>query len=641
MNLLKEFVRVAAVVPEMKVAEVSYNVKKIQEVINELVEKQVEVAVFPELSITGYTCGDLFFQDQLLKKSMKGLYELMDRNKTNPILIAVGMPLAVNGHLFNVAVLIQKGKLVGIVPKTYLKNTQEYCEKRWFDSGKDYEVLEIEIHGQRVPFGTDLLFESQNGVVLGLELGEDLWSMIPPSTEQALGGANVILNLSASNEVVGRVQERRDLVNVQARKLQCAYVYTSAGTGESTTDLVFAGHAFISEKGNVLAETKLFQQQTTYVIQDLDVQKLINLRRQTHNLNDRKPMKQFRKIIFDRVVNRDTLLRTIAKNPFVPEDPINRSRYLRTILEIQAAGLVKRLTHLKIDTTIIGISGGLDSTLAFLAIINAYQHLHLDPKKIIAVTMPGFGTTDRTYKNAVKLIQIYGATLKEIPIRDACIQHFKDLNHDPSRHDTMYENSQARERTQILMDLANQYHGIVIGTGDLSELALGWCTYNGDHMSMYAINASIPKTLVQQLVTEIANETPQEKQQILLDIVRTPISPELLPGTENKEIEQKTEELVGPYELHDFFLYHFLRDGATPIKIQFLARHAFQDRYTEEEIAHWLHFFLHRFFTQQFKRNCLPEGPKVGCISLSPRGDLHMPSDACDQSWVEDIIERK
>ncbi len=632
------YVRVGAVVPELKVGNVEFNVEEIIQEIKKSAKRGVELVTFPELSLTGYTCNDLFHQDILIKESLEGLTKIVNSTKTLDILSIVGMPLALDNQLFNVAVVLQKGKILGVVPKTFIPNYSEFYEKRWFASATNAISDTVLLNGEEVPFGTNLLFQEEGNkdVCFGIELCEDVWSINPPSNEHALNGATILFNLSASNEIIGKQEYRKNLITMQSAKTISAYVYASAGVGESTTDVVFSGHALIAENGSILKENKRFEFTSTAIETDIDIERLINSRYKDISYMGVKPTRSYRKILFTRKDKNQNLLRTYPLYPFVPKDERKRNERCYEIFHIQSSGLAKRLKHTGIKKTVIGISGGLDSTLAFLVIVEAYKKLGIDPKNIMAVTMPGFGTTDRTYQNAKRLIQNFGATLKEISIKEACLVHFQNIGQDLHTFDITYENAQARERTQILMDIANKEGALVIGTGDLSELALGWCTYNGDHMSMYAVNTSIPKTLVRYLVKWIA-DTHESTKETIYDILDTPISPELLPPTKDGDIAQKTESSVGPYVLHDFFLYHFLRNGFRPSKIYFLACQTFQEMYSKEEIKKWLIFFVRRFFTQQFKRSCMPDGPKVGTVSLSPRGDLRMPSDADFTIWLKDL----
>lgn len=631
------FIRVGACVPELKVADVTFNVNEIIRNIKEADSKEVAVLVFPELGVTGYTCSDLFFQEELLASSKEGMKRILQETNNLDIVSIIGAPVSIRNQLFNCGIVISKGHILGIVPKTYIPNYNEFYEKRWFATSLDLMDTEIKFLGETVPIGTDLLFKDreQEQMSFGIEICEDLWSIVPPSNDLALNGANIIFNLSSSNELIGKYDYRKNLVKGQSAKLISGYIYTSSGIFESTTDVVFSGHAMIAENGQILKESNRFQFDSELIIEDIDIQKINNLRMKDISYMGVKPSKKVREVTLD-IRNSKDLMREYEKNPFVPKNEAKRNERCHEIFQIQACGLAKRLKHIGTSKTVIGISGGLDSTLAFLVIIEAYKRLGIDTKNITAITMPGFGTTSRTLENSKRLMKTYQVDLQEIPIVEASLLHMRDINHNPEIHDVTYENVQARERTQILMDIANKIGGIVVGTGDLSELALGWCTYNGDHMSMYAVNTSIPKTLVQYLVRYVA-DTNTDVKEILYDILDTPISPELLPPTRDGEIKQKTEDKIGPYELHDFFLYHFFRYGATPDKLMLLATKTFEGIYSEEEILKWLEVFLKRFFTQQFKRSCLPDGPKVGTVSLSPRGDLRMPSDASYQEWVKQL----
>ncbi len=632
------YVRVGACVPEVKVGNVSFHGEEMIRQIKKASKAGIQILTFPELSLTGYTCNDLFHQEILLKKCEEELGIILKETKELPIVVMIGMPLSLDNQLFNVAVIFQKGHLLGVVPKTYIPNYSEFYEKRWFASSLNAISDHVFLLGEEVPFGTNLLFreEKKKEICFGVELCEDLWSIQPPSNEHALNGAFLLFNLSASNEIIGKYEYRKDLVRMQSAKTISAYIYASAGVGESSTDVVFSGHAIIAENGSILKENERFQTSSNTIAMDIDIERLRNSRYKDSSYMGVKPTVEYRYISFSLEDCNTKLLRHYPMYPFVPKEEVERNARCSEIFNIQSSGLVKRLKHTGIQKTVIGISGGLDSTLAFLIIIEAYKKLGINPKNIIAVTMPGFGTTDRTYQNAVKLVQEFGATLKEISIRESCLLHFQDIGQAKDTFDITYENAQARERTQILMDIANKEGGLVIGTGDLSELALGWCTYNGDHMSMYAVNTSIPKTLVRYLVKWIA-DTHENTKETIYDILDTPISPELLPPTKDGKIAQKTESSVGPYILHDFFLYHFLRNGFSPRKIYFLAKTTFDGMYEEKEIEKWLRFFIQRFFTQQFKRSCMPDGPKVGTVSLSPRGDLRMPSDADNSIWLQDL----
>lgn len=639
--MLKEqgFVRVGAVVPKLKVADTEFNCNEIIKQIEIASNNKIQIAVFPELCVTGYTCQDLFEQDTLLEEAEKALNKILDYTNNLDIICIIGMPIKAENQLFNTAVVIQKGKILGIVPKTFIPNYGEFYEKRWFASSKNANKKEIEILDQKVPFGIDLLFKDKenNEICFGIEICEDIWAVEPPSNKLALLGANIIFNLSASNEVIGKKEYRRDLVKMQSAKTISGYVYCSSGVNESTSDVVFSGESMIFENGSCLTNNQRFDFESNMIFTEIDTKRLANDRRKNISFMGDSVDLEYREIKINIPDNIENLTREYSKTPFVPENKKKISEICEEILNIQSYGLAKRLLHTNINKTIIGISGGLDSTLAFLVIIKAYEILNLPKENIIAITMPGFGTTSRTHNNSMKLINEYGATFREINITKSSLQHFEDIGHDKNIKDVTYENAQARERTKILMDIANKENGLVVGTGDLSELALGWCTYNGDHMSMYAVNASIPKTLVKYIIKWVADNSKEECKNIINDILDTPISPELLPPDENGNIEQKTEEQVGPYILHDFFLYHFLRYGAEPKKIYILACKTFKNDFKKEEIKHWLQVFIKRFFTQQFKRNCMPDGPKVGTVSLSPRGDLRMPSDASYNIWLNNF----
>ena len=641
--MLKEqgFVRIGAVVPKLKVADTEFNCNEIIKQIEIASNNKIQIAVFPELCITGYTCQDLFEQDILLEEAERSLDKILEYTNNLDIICIIGMPIKAENQLFNTAVVIQKGRILGIVPKTFIPNYSEFYEKRWFTSSKSANKKEIEILGQKVPFGIDLLFKDKanNEICFGIEICEDVWAVEPPSNKLALLGANIIFNLSASNEVIGKKEYRKELVKMQSAKTISGYVYCSSGVNESTSDVVLSGDSMIFENGSCLASNSRFDFESNMIFTEIDTKRLSNDRRKNTSFMGNPVDLEYREIEINIPDNIENLTREYSKTPFVPGDKKKISEICEEILNIQSYGLAKRLLHTNINKTVIGISGGLDSTLAFLVIIKAYEILNLPKENIIAITMPGFGTTSRTHNNSMKLINEYGATFREINITKSSLQHFEDIGHDKNIKDVTYENAQARERTKILMDIANKENGLVIGTGDLSELALGWCTYNGDHMSMYAVNASIPKTLVKYIIKWVAENSKQECKSIINDILDTPISPELLPPDEKGNIEQKTEEQVGPYILHDFFLYHFLRYGAEPKKIYILACKTFKQDFKEEEIKHWLQVFIKRFFTQQFKRNCMPDGPKVGTVSLSPRGDLRMPSDVNYNIWLKNLSE--
>ena len=603
-------------------------------------EKGVQIIAFPELSVTGYTCLDLFAQQTLLNGAEAALLQLVSNTADLDILTIVGVPLRTENRLINAAVVLQKGAIRGVVPKTYLPNYKEFQEQRWFTSATELRESTISIGKEEYPMGSHLLFRSGR-LTAGIEICEDLWVPVPPSSLLTMEGANIIFNLSASNELIGKHAYLRSLICQQSARCMAGYVYASSGFGESSTDLVFAGNGIIAENGNLLAESPRFTMEEQLVISEIDIETLQNDRQVNTSFmygTSGLPKEKAQVVDFQvRIPDGFSLTRPVDPHPFTPSGEALKER-CEEIFHIQVAGLAKRLVHAHAQTAVVGISGGLDSTLALLVTVMTFDALKMPRGQIIGITMPGFGTTDRTYTNACDLIRSLGVTLKEIPIKEACLQHFRDIDHDPSVHDVTYENSQARERTQLLMDVANQKNGLVIGTGDLSELALGWATYNGDHMSMYGVNGSIPKTLVKYLVEWVANHKVDDASRLtLLDIVDTPISPELIPADENGNIKQKTEDLVGPYELHDFFLYHFLRFGSYPSKIYFLAQKAFAGIYDNATVKKWLYTFFRRFFQQQFKRSCLPDGPKVGSVSLSPRGDWRMPSDAVSRLWLEEI----
>ena len=639
-NMNYGFVKVAAAVPLVQVADCFYNIEKIEGLMRQASEKGVQIIAFPELSVTGYTCLDLFAQQTLLDGAEAALLQLVSNTADLDILTIVGVPLRTENRLINAAVVFQKGAIRGVVPKTYLPNYKEFQEQRWFTSVTELRESTISIGEEEYPMGSHLLFRSGR-LTAGIEICEDLWVPVPSSSLLAMEGANIIFNLSASNELIGKHAYLRSLICQQSARCMAGYVYASSGFGESSTDLVFAGNGIIAENGNLLAESPRFMMEEQLVISEIDIDTLQNDRQVNTSFmygTSGLPKEKAQVVDFQvRIPDGFSLTRPVDPHPFTPSGEALKER-CEEIFHIQVAGLAKRLVHAHAQTAVVGISGGLDSTLALLVTVMTFDALKMPRGQIIGITMPGFGTTDRTYTNACDLIRSLGVTLKEIPIKEACLQHFRDIDHDPSVHDVTYENSQARERTQLLMDVANQKNGLVIGTGDLSELALGWATYNGDHMSMYGVNGSIPKTLVKYLVEWVANHKVDDASRLtLLDIVDTPISPELIPADENGNIKQKTEDLVGPYELHDFFLYHFLRFGSHPSKIYFLAQKAFAGIYDNATVKKWLYTFFRRFFQQQFKRSCLPDGPKVGSVSLSPRGDWRMPSDAVSRLWLEEI----
>ena len=627
------YVRCAAASLRMEVANPRWNEQEMEHIIAEAVSNGVAILVLPECAMTGYTCADLFFQKTLLEETEHQIAKLKKFLEGKEIIVAVGAPIQIENKLYNMGIVLQNGHILGMVPKTYLPNYNEFYEQRWFASSTDLKESEIEFLGEKVPVGKDLLFGNQN-TYFALEICEDLWSVTPPSDTYALNGVTILLNLSASNETIGKKEYRENLIKMHSAKQISAYVYASSGPLESTTDILFSGATLIYENGSKLAEGKRFQFDNTLTIGDVDVEKLLHDRMKNTSFHTDQ-LEPVRKIYCSIPATNQPIRRTYAKYPFVPSNPNKRNERANEILTIQSCALARRLKHTGSKKCILGVSGGLDSTLAYLVILRAFDILKIAPQNLIAVTMPGFGTTDRTYQNAKELIRKTGATLREVSIKDACILHYKDIGHDAGNHDVTYENAQARERTQILMDIANQESGLVIGTGDLSELALGWCTYNGDHMSMYAVNTSIPKTLVRYLV-EYEMQNNKTLHDVLKSILDTPISPELLPPSKDGKILQKTESKIGPYMLHDFFLYHFLRNGFSTKKIFYLAKETFKDDYEEEELRKWLTVFMKRFFSQQFKRSCLPDGVKVGSVSLSPRGDLRMPSDATSKIWIEE-----
>ena len=638
------YVKVAAAIPAVKVADCVFNAGQTEKQILEADEKGVQIIVFPELNLTAYSCGDLFGQRLLLEQAEMALMQVMNNTRQLDIISIVGMPVLLNSSLLNCAVVFQKGKILGIVPKSYLPNYKEFYEQRWFVSADAYpNTMTVRLCGQVVPCSSQLLFDTPD-VCFGIEICEDVWAPVPPSSYLALQGAEVIFNLSADTENISKHQYLCSLLAQQSARCLSGYVFSSCGFGESTTDVVFAGNALIYENGSLLAKNDRFSFDEQLVISEIDVDRLRTERQMntTFGASVRNHYSAaFQHIQTEFVSSKEgEFTRTVEPHPFVPAGGKLLDERCEEIFSIQVAGLAKRLVHTSSKTVVVGISGGLDSTLALLVCVKTFDKLGLSREGIVGITMPGFGTTDRTYNNALDLMRSLGVTIKEISIKEACIQHFQDIGHDMSVHDVTYENGQARERTQILMDYANKVGGLVIGTGDLSELALGWATYNGDHMSMYGVNASIPKTLVRYLVNWVAlTGVDTDSKATLLDIIDTPISPELIPADEQGNIKQKTEDLVGPYELHDFFLYHFLRFGSRPAKIFFLAQKAFDGVYDDETIKKWLKNFCRRFFIQQFKRSCLPDGPKVGSVSLSPRGDWRMPSDASAALWIKECEE--
>lgn len=633
------FIRVGAIVNKLALANPLKNAEVIIKEIKKAETLGVSIVTTPELSFTGYTCGDMFLQEQLLDDSIKALEQVLNETKDIDIISILGMPLRHDNQLFNCAVVITKGKILGVIPKTYIPNYQEFYEARWFSSSKELITEEIEILGQLVPITTNILFQDKTlkEATFGIEICEDLWTVNPPSNNHALAGATMIFNLSSSNELIGKQEYRKSLVSSQSARTISAYIYASSGVMESTSDILFGGASMIYENGSILAENKRFELESNIITADIDVLKLANDRIKNRSFMKNTNLEEYKIIKLDIKDNIKELNREYKEYPFVPSNELERNKRCEEIIEIQSTALARRLIQVGNPKCVIGMSGGLDSTLAFLVIVKAYEKLKRNPKDIIGITMPGFGTTDRTYQNSIDLVKEYGGTLKEISIKDAALLHMKDIGLPETDRSITYENIQARERTQILMDVANMENGLVIGTGDLSELALGWCTYNGDHMSMYAVNTSIPKTLVRYLVAWVKDTTDGKKKEVLQDILDTPISPELLPPDEAGNILQKTESSIGPYVLHDFYLYHFLRYGATPKKIYTLAKHTFKNSFSKEEIKKWLKVFIRRFFTQQFKRNCIPDGVKVGSISLSPRGDLRMPSDANYETWIKEL----
>lgn len=643
------FFRVACASPHLVVADCVYNADKIIDCVISLASENVDVIVFPELSVTSYSSGDLFLQKTLLTSAINETKRIAKETANCDSIILVGLPFAYLGSLYNTAAVLHKGKIIAIIPKTFIPNYSEFYEARYFSSGANVknEMISLDSKAQStddtIPFGCDLLIKAKDAV-LGVEICEDLWVTQPPSEKMSLSGANVICNLSASNEIIGKAEYRRLLVRSKSASNISAYLYADARSDESTQDVVYSGHNIIAENGTILAEAKLFSEDNV-IISDIDIERLNQERLKTTTFSQCKnsSVEQEQNYCIIEVESKETkispkdLKRFVAYEPFVPQDKNEKEKRCSEVIELQSQGLAKRLRHINANCCVVGLSGGLDSTLAFLVTLRAFEICGLDKKRLFAVTMPCFGTTDRTYKNACTLAKCSGASLLEIPISDAVKQHFKDIDQDENNHDTTYENSQARERTQVLMDVANKNGGIVIGTGDLSELALGWCTYNGDHMSMYGVNSSIPKTLVRHLVKYFADTTAMSEnvRECLIDILETPVSPELLPP-ENDAISQKTEDIVGPYQLHDFFLYYLLRFGFSPKKILYLAD-ASDLPYSHEEKVKWLKVFYKRFFSQQFKRSCMPDGAKVGTVNLSPRGDWRMPSDASAKLWLDEI----
>jgi NAD+ synthase (glutamine-hydrolysing) len=640
------FLRVAVVVPALRVADVTYNTQMIIEALEQAASRGCQVVLFPELCITGYSCADLFYQMLLQGQAHSALQSIAQAAGQYQVATVVGLPLEVRGKLYNCAAFISDHEVLGIVPKTYLPSTNEFYEERWFSSSRDCSVNVVSLDGKEIPFGTDLLFRARNfpDCILGIEICEDVWAVQPPSGNMALAGATVFLNPSASDEILGKADYRRALVLQQSARCLAAYLYAGAGPGESTTDVIYSGHALIAENGALLKETERFQFSTQIAVADIDVQRLIHERVKNSSFSSALPHQSYRNIQFSfpevaLPSSQKVLLRPdLSPTPFVPADRKQRAKHCQEIFNLQSTGLAKRLKHTSSTHITLGLSGGLDSTLALLVTIRAFDTLALNHEGIVALSMPGFGTTTRTRTNAEHLAQLLGITLRQIPIREAVRQHFHDIGHDEQVHDLTYENAQARERTQILMDIANQIGGMMVGTGDLSELALGWATYNADQMSMYHVNAGVPKTLVRYLIEWCADSLfTGETAEVLRDICATPITPELLPLGENDTLQQETEITIGPYVLHDFFLFYAVRYAYSPRKIFWLARQAFGTRYSPEEILQWMKVFYRRFFGNQFKRSAMPDGPKVGSVALSPRGDWRMPSDASDSLWLQEL----
>ena len=642
-----DFIRVCAARPSLKVAEITYNTKEIGSCIDSAGKGDASLLLFPELSITGYTCGDLFNQESLIKKAESSLLGLVSETHDSKIVSIVGLPLRFKDRLYNVAAVFGNGHVFGFVPKQYLPNSREFYEQRWFSSGKGLRNQEVKFGDQLVPFADNLIFEnSLLNLSFGVEICEDLWTVEPPSSSLSLAGASILFNLSASPETLGKVSYRKDLVSQQSARCNAAYVYSSAGVCESSTDLVYSGHCMISENGIIMSESSRFSDERELIFSDIDIARLSHERLMNPSFSQTFPDDRFKRIevSYDEMDfgEKKILLRSNPRLPFVPEDLLSRSGNCAEIFNIQTSGLATRLRNTKIDKAVIGVSGGLDSTLALLVVVKTFEKLGIDPAGIIAVSMPGFGTTDRTHCNAERMAKELQVSFKEIPINNAVVSHFEDIGHNSTVHDITFENSQARERTQILMDLSNSLGALVVGTGDLSESSLGWCTFNGDHMSMYHVNSGVPKTLVSYMVRWCANELfDGSLSETLLDILETPITPELLPLDDNGQQNQETEEIIGPYELHDFFLYHMIRFGCGPAKIIFLAERAFEGLYEKEVLLKWLEVFVRRFFSQQFKRSSMPDGPKVGSVALSPRGDWRMPSDASSGIWLEEIESLK
>lgn len=633
------FYRVATCSPVVKVADAEFNTARILELAEKAAAHSASVVLFPELAVTAYSCGDLFHNETLLNAAEHAVSRIAEKSASLPSVFIVGAPVRRQNRLFNAAVVIQHGRLCGIVPKTNLPNYREFYEKRYFSSGYGIRNATADFAGQtEIPFGTDLIFRSGSELVFGIEICEDMWSTVPPSSYLALNGATLILNPSASNELVGKADYRRELVRGQSARCVAAYAYVSAGVSESTMDTVCGGHSIAAENGTVLLDSERFSREDALYVTDFDLARIQGARLSDSpfaNSAEMNPHTDYRILKLEPapVPELKEIERKVPRLPFVPSSDAARDERCQEIFAIQSAGLAKRIEHTHAEKAVIGISGGLDSTLALLVCVNTMKLIGRTPEDVLAITMPGFGTTGRTYNNAVNLCRLLGVELREIGIKDACMEHFRSIGHDPEDHSVVYENTQARERTQILMDVANQAGGFVVGTGDLSEIAMGWCTYNADHMSMYAVNCSVPKTLIRYLIAYVGDHSEQAVRDILRDIIDTPVSPELLPAADDGTIRQKTEDIIGPYEIHDFFLYHFMKYGASPEKILFLAKRAFGKEYPEEKLKTFLKTFIRRFFSQQFKRSCSTDGPKVGTISLSPRGDWRMPSDASPQAW--------
>ena len=633
------FYRVATCSPVVKVADAEFNTARILELAEKAAAHSASVVLFPELAVTAYSCGDLFHNETLLNAAEHAVSRIAEKSASLPSVFIVGAPVRRQNRLFNAAVVIQHGRLCGIVPKTNLPNYREFYEKRYFSSGYGIRNATADFAGQtEIPFGTDLIFRSESELVFGIEICEDMWSTVPPSSYLALNGATLILNPSASNELVGKADYRRELVRGQSARCVAAYAYVSAGVSESTMDTVCGGDSIAAENGTVLLDSERFSREDALYITDFDLARIQGARLSDSpfaNSAEMNPHTDYRILKLEPapVPELKEIERKVPRLPFVPSSDAARDERCQEIFAIQSAGLAKRIEHTHAEKAVIGISGGLDSTLALLVCVNTMKLIGRTPEDVLAITMPGFGTTGRTYNNAVNLCRLLGVELREIGIKDACMEHFRSIGHDPEDHSVVYENAQARERTQILMDVANQAGGFVVGTGDLSEIAMGWCTYNADHMSMYAVNCSVPKTLIRYLIAYVGDHSEQAVRDILRDIIDTPVSPELLPAADDGTIRQKTEDIIGPYEIHDFFLYHFMKYGASPEKILFLAKRAFGKEYPEEKLKTFLKTFIRRFFSQQFKRSCSTDGPKVGTISLSPRGDWRMPSDASPLAW--------